>query len=97
MGKLYKSIKLTKMKTENKITQTDVILHTITTKYKGVGISKTYRHMFDINGTTYEKTTDGVILFHSHETHQGVILDVNYATKKEFAKIVVEHFNNRIK
>ena len=84
------------MKTENKITQADVLQHTVTTTYKGAGISKTYSHVFGINGTTYEKTTDGMVLFHSHETYQAVILDANYATKKEFVKIVVEHFNDKI-
>ena len=84
------------MKTTNKITQAEVIAHTNTEEYKGVGLSKSYRHTLDVNGTTYEKTTDGMVMFHSNETYSAVILDGNYATKREFAKIVVEHFNNRI-
>ena len=84
------------MKTTKKITQSDVLINTRTKKYKGVGLSTSYSHIFDVNNTTYEKTTDGLTLFHSNETFRGTLLDLNNANKKEFAKIVVEHFNDRL-
>ena len=70
--------------------------NTRTEKFHKAGISFVYSHIFEIDGTTYEKTTDGMILFHSNETHQAIILNSNYADKKTFARVVVEHYNERI-
>ena len=84
------------MKTTNKITQKDVLAQTITTHLHTVGLRHDYHHQFSVNGTTYEKNTEGFVLFHSNETYQPEMLDANFATKREFAKIVANHFNSRI-